>query len=391
MNKLRYKMDLAARFLESKAETFLAMYLRDQLKELETIWDGLPYMASTYYVPGELLASFDLPTIYIERMTGFGAASQMVARLEAWRETSGLPPKACSYQLFFSTLIREGFIPPPMGFISASFACDDARMYGRWVAAQFKIPFFEIDVLQSLGEKGNGYLSAQLERVYQGLRGYWTECYSRAEIVEYSNQALELKRAIDRMRIAYPGLLGSNDSLKLFTIYNQLGRPSTVEIFQELSRTLQLKTSEYQLPKGARILWLGVVPLYRNQMIREIEQRYDCRVVHEELFDYGEQYLTEEHFFDDLAARIIQSGFFSVSQRIKAIQRYVELLEIDGVIHFSQRNCRFLPPLVPVLQTRLTKLGIPLVEVEGDVIDPDYFNAAECFGRLDQFFNDKIK
>lgn len=386
MNSLQHRMDLASRLHEARSEKYMAKFIKNQLLVLNEIVNGKPYTASTFFVPGELLALFDMETIFIERMAGFAAASNILSKATTLDIYSDLPACGCSYQKIFNELIDKQIIPTPSSLVASSFACDDAWMFCKALSIKHNKPFYLIDTLETSEEGGLMYIASQLEELYYELKSRFKEKMSINEIVEISNNTMELKEEIDSLRIQYPGILSSTDALKLFTLYNDLGRTSAQEVLKELKVALRNNLADYKAKTVPKILWLGVIPLYYNRLITDIENKYGCCIVFEELFDFTHQYLTPEYFFNDLAKRITSSMFYSAESRIETILRYVEATKTEGIIHFSQRNCRFLPPMVPVLRRKFEERKVPFVEIQGDAIVPNYFNKNRCFNQLDVFF-----
>ena len=71
---------------------------------------------------------------------------------------------------------------------------------------------------------------------------------------------------------------------------------------------------------------------------------------------------------------------------MEAIFKNARNLKVQGIIHFSHRNCRFLPPLVPHIRKKAEEEKIPFVELQGDVIDSMYFNELEMWEQLEPFY-----
>ncbi len=386
MNALCHRMDLAARFHEAKAEFHTAKLIRKQVDVFKRIEQGAPYLATTFYVPGELLEMFDVQAIYIERTAGFAAATKIIPYPVQQGLGLGFPECGCSYQAMFDLLVKRGFLPEPHGFIASNFACDDAWMYCQTAAARCKVPFDFIDVTGEPGEASIRYLACQLESLGENLELRFKRKSTMDEIVKRSNEAMNIKLWIDDMRVKYPGIISSIIGLKLFTLYNDLGSSAALEILQCLKEEVESRIPGYRSENKPRLLWLGIIPLYRNSLISDIEQKYGCRIVLEELFKYTRQQLSCENLYYDLARRIASTVFFSMENRLSFILKHIEAMNVDGVIHFSQRNCRFLPPMVPVLRSRLKKKGIPFVEIQGDAVDPSCFDESRCWNQLDVFF-----
>lgn len=386
MNKLAHKMDLARRFAQAGSQFYMDIYIASQLALLKDIWAGEPYMAATYYIPGELLSLFELKALFIERTAGFGAANNIIPNSELLQSRYGLPGVGCSYQSYFHAMLEEGILPGPEGFIASRYACDDAWLYGKSLAAKYGLPFYLIDLIKEEPVKAENYLAEQFEQLYRELSKKYKRGRSISEVVELSNRTIELKNEIDRLRLDYPGVIDSSEGFKLFTLYNDLGKEVAFEAFKELLREIKGKLEGYSQPEVPRILWMGVLPLYKNRIILDIEKRYGCRVVYEELFDYGPYLLSEGNFFKDLAHRVVKDLYFSVEARLNAALDSVERLKIAGIIHFSQRNCRFLPPMLPVMQRRFVEKVVPFVDICGDAIVADGFSEEQCWNRLDVFF-----
>lgn len=381
MKTIANMMDLSARLLESRGNTYLARYLKEQKSVLDRVVSGKPYISNTYYVPSELCRLFDVEVVYSERLAGFASASKVLSETDLIHTASEIYDSVCSYQLAFDCLLKQKQIPLPDSVIAMSYACDDAWMYYRLLSERNRIPFYLIDAgfnVKSLGR--------QVKGLYKWLKGRYKEIGAIKEIVDISNKTLTLKMEIDRLRLTYPGILDSTEGFKIFTLYNDMGTLHAYEILKELKGRLLERAAGYRLPEGRRILWLGLVPLYDTGLINRVEKEYRCRIVFEELFDSTYEYLDASNFFDDLANRIFSSSYYSSANRLEAIVRYADLLKIDGIIHFSQRNCVFLPSMLPLLRKELTKINLPFVEVFGDAVNPACFNEIRFWDALDAFF-----
>ena len=386
MNKLKHRMDLAMRFASAGSQLYMQKFLKEQLRTFESILAGNSYIANTYYVPSELMALFDINVLYIERMAGFGAANGIFADQNSLQLKHDSPQKVCSYQKFFNSMIEENIIPSPTELIAGRFACDDAWMYLRFLARRKNISLFLIDVLKESGKGNIEYLSNQLQELYDYLKSRYVQIGSISEVVNESNRTLKIKTKIDNLRKQYPGIIESVECLKIFTLYNDLGRKSAYENFNELLNLIQNRIPHYKDNNFLKILLLGAIPLYKNKIVSEIENKYQCQFVYEELSDFGHQYLSEKSFFSDLSKRIINSLFFSVKKRLDFIYRCFEEMNVDGVVDFSQNNCKFLPPMILLMRKNLIEKNMPFINIEVDAINPSNFNEQKCWNQLDAFF-----
>ena len=381
------KLDLAVRFHLAKGEEYMAQYLNNHLDLLKDITEKKKkYLGASYYVPGELLALFDVHAIYIERFAGLAAAWRLFESPATQAVEQGFPATRCSYQALFHLLLQQKIIPKPACFTALSFACKDAWMYCRDEAKQYRIPFYFIDIPKAETEKQLMILAAKLEELYNNLKMHFPLSTSMAEVVAISNKAQDLKNAIDIFRIKNPQNISIINLFKIFPLYNDLGKKSTVEILQTFKNNIEENLVTDDIKNKAKILWLGVVPLYKNGLLKNIEDHFDCKIVGEEMFDFGTVRLGCDTFFKDLAQRIISSRFFTWESRVDTIFKMVKTFGINGIIHFSHRNCRFLPPLVPSISRKAEELNIPFVEIQGDVVDPTYFDEQKMWESLKSFY-----
>ena len=70
---------------------------------------------------------------------------------------------------------------------------------------------------------------------------------------------------------------------------------------------------------------------------------------------------------------------------MEAMFKNISDFRVKGIIHFSQRNCRFLPPMVSVIRKKTDEKSIPFIEIQGDVVDPDYFDEDKAWIQLEHF------
>ncbi|MDR0286546.1 MAG: 2-hydroxyacyl-CoA dehydratase family protein, partial [Clostridiales bacterium] len=288
MNGLLSKLDLAVRFHESRDEYYMAQYLRNQYDVLKDITEcKKEYLVASYYVPGELLELFDVQTVYMERFAGLAAAWRLFENPATQAEAQGFPSGRCSYQALFHLLIQSEIIPKPVGFAALSFACKDAWTYCTDAAEQYKLPFYYIDIPKTTEKDQLAYLSKQLEELYEKLKTTFQLKTSIEKVVTASNEAQKIKHEIDAFKIKNPESVNIIDSFKLFPLYNDLGKKSTVQILKAFKDKITNNSAHADEQDKAKILWLGIVPLYKNSLLKDIENKLNCKIVAEEMFDFG--------------------------------------------------------------------------------------------------------
>ncbi|MEF2965915.1 2-hydroxyacyl-CoA dehydratase family protein [Paenibacillus sp. M1] len=378
-------MDIALRYARSKGDKYHEYFIEAQLNVLDRILEGEPYYASTFYIPGEWTPLLDRPVLYMERISGFAAANRLVRHLSDKRVQASTPGCDCTYQLMFQCLLDEGLIPPPSGYLAMSYACNNAFSFSKASAARYDVPCYSINVPRIPNMHTISDLGRSLARMGASLN-VCLDSDRLTNAIKLSNSALAIKNQIDQLRILYPGILDATDGFKLFTIYNDLGSNHAVAVLEQLLATIEKRISGYRPPLGSKWIWLGVIPLYRNNLLMETECRLGGRFVYEELFSFGDlEPIQADSFYKDLARRIVNSHFFSVQRRADFIMDIAAKMGVEGIVCFSQRNCSFLPPTVPYLRRTLKSTGMAFMDFTGDVIDPNYFDEGKYWLTMEEW------
>jgi benzoyl-CoA reductase/2-hydroxyglutaryl-CoA dehydratase subunit BcrC/BadD/HgdB len=348
-------LDLAVRLLRGSGRDFLSGYLFHQKSVLERIKSGKPYILSTYYFPSEIAAIFDVEFLYIERTVGLYVGSNMAVG----EDTGELPKWICSYQKAFFEMIKEGVLPLPYAMIAIRYPCMDAVKLCEHLHKTFHVPIHYIAV---------DTLERDLMKIYSKLDKWFLRKQTTYETICLSNQARRLKRKVDRYRMQYPGIIKSDDCLKIFTLENDFGKPIAVSVLGQLLECIEKRTEEYQTSWKVSVFWMGLIPLYQNSILTEMEGRYPCKFVFEELWLFGANELSEYAFIDEMAKKIRESLFFDTNERINRLIKWIKDFDTNVVVNFSQKNCSFLPPQIKQINRRFENEGIKVYHLGADVV-----------------------
>lgn len=384
MNELIYKLDLGARFALGVGDFPLSQFITSQLQTLRKCLETEHYIASTFYIPREILEQYDAPVVYMERLVGYAAAYKI---LEVGYSCGGvIPSEGCSYQKMFLQLLKNSIFPVPDLIISSNFPCDDANNFVVNVSEQYHIPKFEVEIIRNKEAWNIDYIAEQYRQLDEFLSSRYRRKKHYVEIIEQSNLANERKKRIDNLRFKYHGILHTSEAFKLFTIFNDIGTVNASNVLQLLLEELEQRAENYEEVRTKKILWLGIIPLYHNSILYEVEKKYNCTIVFEELFYFSDIPLSVDRIYRDLANRMKDTIFFTTESRINFLDCIIDKMDIDGVIHFSHQNCRFLPPIVPIIRKNLRIKELPFVELNGDAVIPEQYNKEHNERNLDIFF-----
>ena len=190
------------------------------------------------------------------------------------------------------------------------------------------------------------------------------------------NRANAYKKRIDALRLRHPGLADSGEMLKLFTVENDFGSEKALMVLQGLYHSLSQRAAEWQAGKEFRILWMGLIPLYNNNLLAKIEAVMPVRFVWEEMwmFDHPDCPPAEPAddlrglFYSQMADRLCGSVFYDPTVRCRKLTALATRMKVDLVIDALQRHCTFLPPLAPSSRSALEKAGIAFRTISADMV-----------------------
>ena len=355
MDKLLTRLEMMLRYATAAGEgCALAVYLASQRDTLLKIYEGRPYVLCTYYIPSALTALVDAEVLYIDRIVGHCAG----ARLIPSNSDALLPDGTCSYQQAFFSLIEAGLLPKPSAEAATEYPCTGAVELCKALHKKYGIPLFVVsgnpsaDELRGLGE--------WLLRRYGQRQGV-------SETAGFYNRALGLKRDIDARRLRQPGVLPGGLCLKLFCVENDLGRPSALCVMQALNQEAGDRPRRHACGDN-RLFWMGLVPLYDNNLLRRLERKTGCAFVFEEMWMFGGGQISASAFYEDLARTVTENIFYRQERREERILAVIKQSGAGAAVNFLQRRCSFLPRTAAGMRRRLQTAGLPVFHAAADVV-----------------------
>lgn len=354
MDTLLKKIELSARVLSSQGKIDIATYIEKQKNALERIRSGRQYILCTYYFPSELAQLFDVEFLYIERIVGLTVSCNLLSEHKEY----GLPTDLCSYQRVFLQLVEEGVLPKPERIIAVKYPCNSAVVLCEFIHKRYEIPIHYVNVPT---------LESDLLKMYHLLRSKYGSGQLLSDTVALANQAVEIKRKIDFLRMEYPGIIASDHALKLFTIENDFGNVCAVETLMKMLQMIQEKSRVYVKPDVENVMWMGLIPLYDNSVLSKLESQLPCKFVYEEMWMFGGYQISEEAFIKSLAEKILSGFFFNDWNRAQRLITIMKKLQCRHVINLCQKHCSFLPAKNNWLNSRFESEGITMHVLETDV------------------------
>lgn len=348
---------------------------------------------ASVFVPCELFWGLGLTPFYPEVAAAAGAALGLTPHAIAQASESGVPVDLCTYHRAAFGLARDGFYPPAAAFVSTSHLCTLAGIMFAADAHRRGKPFRLIDVPPVFDSDSLDYVEAQLEVLVGELceaTGARYDPDRMRESIRLCNQARALAIEFNDLRVARPSPLRGGPMLGVLGLGLWiLGLPDGVNHFRAwrdyTAQRVSRRDPEQPLQK-TRLFWLHLRPFAESGLIQHLEDDLGAVIAFEEHNTIWWDEMDESRPLRGLAAKILaHPSNGSVERRLKMILDGVARYECDGVVHFSHWGCRQASGAVRVIRDRLRREGIPMLELDGDCIDPANVQTGPLRTRIEAF------
>ncbi len=348
---------------------------------------------ASVFTPCELFWGLGLTPFYPEVAAAAGAALGLTPRALAQASEAGLPVDLCTYHRAALGLTRDGFFPPAAAFVATSSLCSLAGITLAAEAHRRRKPFRLIDVPPTFDSDSLDYVEAQLETLVAELEtatGIRYDPDRMGEAIRLSNQTRALALEFNALRANRPAPIRGGPMLGVVGLAVWvLGLPDGVSHFRAwrdyTAGRVRRRDPEQPLQK-IRLFWLHLRPYAESGLIAHLEDDLGAVIAFEEHNTIWWEALDESRPLRALAAKILaHPSNGSAERRLAMILDGVARYECDGVVHFSHWGCRQASGAVRVIRDRLRREGIPMLELDGDCIDPTNLQIGPLRTRIEAF------
>ena len=348
---------------------------------------------ASVFVPCELLWGLGLTPFYPEVAAAAGAGLGLTPHAIAQASESGVPVDLCTYHRAAFGLTREGFYPPATAFVSTSHLCTLAGIMLAADAHRRGRPFRMIDVPPTFDSDSLDYVEAQLKTLVAELEeatGIRYDPERMRDAIRVSNKARALALEFNALRAHRPAPLRGGPMLTVVGLALWvLGLPAGVSHFRAwrdyTAERVGLHDPE-QPSQKVRLFWLHLRPYAESGLIEHLENDLGAVIAFEEYNTIWWEEMDESRPLRGLAAKMLgHPSNGTIERRLNMILDGVARYECNAVVQFSHWGCRQAAGAVRVIRDRLRREGIPMLELDGDCIDPANVQTGPLRTRLDAF------
>ncbi len=348
---------------------------------------------ASLFAPCELFWGLGLTPFYPEVMAAAGSGLGLTPRAVAEASAAGVPVDLCTYHRAALGLTRAGYYPPTAAFVSTSHLCSLAGIMLAADAHRQGKPFWMIDVPPTFDSGALDYVEAQLDTLVGELCAATGTRYNPDRMraaIRLSNQARALAVQFNDFRAQRPAPLRGGPMLGVLGLnFWIFGHPDGVKHFRAWRDYTagRVRRGEPEQPnQKIRLFWLHLRPFAENGLIAHLEDDLGAVIAFEEHNTIWWDALDETRPLRALAAKILSHPSNGpVERRLKMILDSVARYGCEGVVHFSHWGCRQAAGAIRVIRDRLRSEGIPLLELDGDCIDPTNLQTGPLRTRVEAF------
>lgn len=384
----------------TKSDTYFYDLMVNYLKRVEKANRvGGPLVWHSVFSPVEIFYAMDI----VPLATEFYGLLASIYRgcIEYLRASSefGTPVEACSAQRIMIGLAVEKLLPPADLVVGTSQVCDSSSKSFEIISHIYQTPAFLIDSPYRYDEEGTAYYLKELEKLIQFLESHTgkTLDLSRLQrVVELSEQATDLLRQINKLRMASPSPAQNMDFFNYGMIIRMLaGTEEAVKYLTLVRDELQERIEnrgEGLRDERYRLLWLHAPPMFSMDILDWMEKQYGAKIVMDQLSICPQERMNHLDPLRSLAGK----GFNQLSARQfngpadKAVKEVVQLAQeygVVGAVFFAHIGCKQGCGIIRLMKDALHQgLNIYTLVIDGDLLDPSVSSPEVIKNKLEGFF-----
>jgi len=137
---------------------------------------------------------------------------------------------------------------------------------------------------------------------------------------------------------------------------------------------------------------LFIPPMYLMGFLDKISREYGAVSVTEPFFTYwGEGRLNPEKPFESVAQKAYMIPEMRMygpmdERALDSIVKCAQDYKVDGTIYYADVNCRHVCATIKLFKDTLSKIDVPVLTLDCDVLDPTITSEGEIRDKMEQFF-----
>ena len=347
---------------------------------------------TTVFVPYEILNSMNVSGMFVEFFGAMLAGAGISRKYFELAESKGYSTDSCSYHRTIIGAAMDGLIPDPEVLIGASIPCNGGVKALKRIGEIFNKEVFILNIPIEVTPNNIDYMVEQYEQMIDYIEeqtGRKLDQQKLKQTIKYNNQARQYLIEINELCKHVPSPSNSNDLKNFIMFILLLGTKEGVDVAKGYRDEFQdrIENKEFGLSEEKyRLLWIQNRIQFKTDLIEALEEKYDAKVVIDELNHIWWDPLDESDPIRSLAYRMITHPLVGPAERrLKVITQLAEEYKIHGAINPAHWGCRQSSGARVLFKDALQKIGIPLIHLDVDCVDERNYSQGSILTRLEAF------
>ncbi len=402
IDQLVRSMKFLTRFYRNQAHSHYYQMIYDYYSDLRNARQKGDFVAAhTIFFPVEIFHAMDIIPMHLEftgyMMSLFGISCNDVLAKAA---EMGLAPEICSGHRLVEGAVGMNILPKADAVVCSNLVCDNGLKTGELVMEYNHCPGFIFDYPFHQNEAGKKFIMQELKAVVEFLEhvsGHKMDWNKLSENIAETDKQLSLIRQINGLCKNVPSPFQPQDFLKFLCVdYMAAGKPEITNYLSGLRDELTAMVTAgkgFANPERIRLMGLMIPPWYLQGDIDRVLADHGAAIVcYPNLCDWGEEvHLDPNKPLESIAQKLAISPPMRTfgpldSRAIDPLIKGVKEYRIDGAINFCHLGCRQMGPTLRIFKDALDNLGIPVLNIDCDLVDSTITSADEVRNKMEQFF-----
>ncbi len=345
------------------------------------------------FAPFDLLTAVGVTSCFAEFVGGWLATIGAVQPMLEKAEQAGYSTDSCSYHRGVIGAALEGMMPEPDFLIATSTPCSGGMATTENLSRHFSKDLFTIHIPRDDGPEGVKYLADQYRAMVDFVTAQIGQPMDAARLrqaMEKTNRARALldeayalaqavptparRRDMSNLGIVLPLLFGSEAGIEVARAYRD-----------EFARKVKAKIAGVP-GERIRLMWLQNRIQFSNPLEQWLEEEHKAVLVFDELNQICWDPIDLEDPYIGLARRALSIPLGGpIERRIRNLQQHARAYRVDGAINPCHWGCRQGTGGRGLVERGLKEVGVPVLNLEVDCVDPRHFSEGQLRTRLEAF------
>ncbi|BER93464.1 2-hydroxyacyl-CoA dehydratase subunit D [Atrimonas thermophila] len=346
-----------------------------------------PVIWASFFFPSEFIHAASCKAFYPEIAGGLIAALGLAHYPFREADQNWFSRDLCSYHRLAVGMSLLRFFPRPAALLATTGICQGTVGFFKWLSLIWKVPCYIVDVPLQNSKDAVLYVARQLEEIASSLSRRLRITFAWEDVFHLSRKTGELIEELEAKRrkkeISFSPPTKNLEYLPYY--YQFMGSETALAFFEKLLRESK-GANKSSCAGKAGVIWLHLKPYFINQSLDSLLEEFGFEVLFEEFADVYKGEYNVERPFETLARKVLHSlRFMRADLRIKRTLAWLKGYGAQGVIHCNQWGCRQSQGMEFLLRRSLNAAGYPVLFLDGDHLDRNYFSLEQLKTRLQAF------